>query len=204
MTMTVPGTGCPRGMRVARASRAPACRAEGPCWAKYGPQERWVLTSGTCAATLHSKDLTKRPRTVRWRLVWAAWEGSASSPGSFHGLSTGEAPCEDEEDMGVQPPAESSSSPQKLEEAGRTLARSLQREPALPTPRVGPHEPDFGLWLPEQGESLLLEARGVWSSAPASAGRLPQEPAGGGPVAGLLVPAAHALNRSAWHPAAQP
>lgn len=154
--------------------------------------------------TLYSRDLTKRPRISRWRLVWIVWEGSASSLGSFHGMSTGEGPVKTRKRWGMQPPAQSSSSPQKPEEAGRTLARSLQREPALPTARIGPREPDFGLWLLEQGESLLLEARGVWSSAPATAGGLPQEPAGGGPAAVLPVPAVYALNRSARRPATRP
>ena len=76
----------------------------------------------------------------------------------------------------MQPRAQSPCSPQKPEEAGRTLARSLRREPALPTAQVRPCEPDFGLWLPERGEALLLRACGVWSSTPAAVGGCHESP----------------------------
>lgn len=52
MTVMVLGTGCPRGRCVEVATGAPPRRAGFLCWAKSGPQERWVLTSGTCGCDL--------------------------------------------------------------------------------------------------------------------------------------------------------
>lgn len=61
--------------------------------------------------------------------------------------------------------------------SGREDPRREPAEGASPAHSLGqPREPDFGLGLPERGGALLLEARGVCSSAPAAVGGCHESP----------------------------
>lgn len=120
-------------------------------------------------------------------------------------MSTGEGPREDEEEMGGrshQPRAPAA--PRSRKRQGGLLPGAFRGSQPCPPPGSGPESLTLDCGFQNWGEALLLEARGVWSSTPATAGGLPREPAGGGPAASLPVPAAHTLNCSARRPAAQP